>query len=170
MGTAGYIGFYYKGKFYLIYIYYEYIDGVGLNIIREVIKALNSGRILAWKRLLANIKLFDDDSIPTSSDEDLLSYIEKKFSIDKLQFYNRSWSEHFKNCLDKIKDITLETIFDIGFNIDSNNGPDKFINEEEYANEYTYVVNFDTETFDFYLGDTKIMETRLSFYLHNNQI
>lgn len=50
MGTRGLFGFYYNGKFYVVYNQYDsYRSILGVNIINEIKKVIENGNFEEWK-------------------------------------------------------------------------------------------------------------------------
>ncbi len=61
MGTRGLFGFKWKGKYYLAYNHYDsYFDGLGIDLIKEIIKMIKENKINEWIHLLENIKIIDE--------------------------------------------------------------------------------------------------------------
>ena len=70
MGTRGLFGFYYKGKYYVVYNQFDsYPSGLGVDIVEQIKCAMETGVFLQWPTKLENIKVINPDSPhPTAED------------------------------------------------------------------------------------------------------
>lgn len=150
MGTRGLFGFYYKGKYYVVYNHFDsYPEGLGSDIINEIKKAILEGKLDEWKNKLININIVNEDKVPTSEDIERLAY------FTDLSVSRGSTSDWY--CLLRRTQGSLEKVLDSGYIINSvdSAGCPRF---EEYA----YILNFDTNLFDFYEGDTFVRSYELN--------
>ena len=135
MGTQGLFGFVYKGKYYLVYNHWDsYPEGLGSGIVEELKRAIENNQLEEWKKLLVQIKEVSEDVPPTPEE------------IQKLQCYSNTsvstgslsdWYCLLRNCQG-----SLEKVLESGYIV--NSGP--------AWEDFGYVLNFDTNKLDFYIG------------------
>lgn len=76
MGTRGYFGFIYKGKYYAVYNHWDsYYEGLGVLLLQEILEAMKDLSFYAWPYLLTQLKVVNDSIPPTPED------------IEKLKIY-----------------------------------------------------------------------------------
>jgi len=136
MGTRGLFGFYWKGKFYVVYNHWDsYPSGLGAKILLEILDA----DLEKWKELLEQIVIVDQDVEPTKEQ------IERLKPYTDLSVSNQSTSDWY--CLLRHCQGSITRVLQSGHivnAVDTDNNPD--------FQEYAYVVNFDQNTLDFYRG------------------
>jgi len=70
MGTHGLYGFIYKGRLYLTYCHYDgYLEGLGINLMREIKHAVETGLIQIWKQKMETIRIVNENDDTASDDE-----------------------------------------------------------------------------------------------------
>lgn len=146
MATCAFFGFYYKGQFYVVFHHWmAYPSDFGATIIQQIKEAIDDGKFVIWRKLLDNMKVFDDSKIPTK--EQIEKYCEEKnINIDTLDdlycwsdILDVPWSyDHF------------EDFINYGYMINhvDRNG---FPKQEDYG----YVINYDDDVFDLYQCNEK---------------
>lgn len=144
MGTRGLFGFYYKGKYYLAYNHWDsYPTGLGANIVEQIKEAIREGSFEQWTKLLDNIVIVDMSKEPTEED------IKKLSKYTNLGASSQSTSDWY--CLLRNCQGSLQSVLDSGYlmnHVDDEGCP--------CFEEYAYVVNFDTNRFDVYVGAKKV--------------
>ena len=141
MGTRGLFGFYYKGKYYVVYNHFDsYPSGLGVDIVNELKWAIKAGKLDEWIALLEKIKIIDYDMKPTAED------IEKLKPYTDLRVSSQSTLDWY--CLLRHCQGSLESVLNSGYLLNAVNSTGN-PNWEEYA----YIVNFDTKKLDFYISD-----------------
>lgn len=161
MGTRGLFGFYYKGRFYVVYNHCDsYRSGLGLKVLNSLIAAIKNGTIDQWKEKLITIKEVDEKIPPTAED------IKKLSAYTDLGVSTQSTSDWY--CILRSCQGSIESVLGSGYilnAVDENGQPD--------FQEYAYIINFNTDHLDFYGNDessypltedslTKLRETWLS--------
>jgi len=145
MGTSGLFGFFYKGKYYVSYNHNDsYPSYLGSNIVNEVIQA----NIDEWIQLLEKIKVIAPGEKPTPEDiEKLAKYTDLGVSDGTTQ----DWY-----CLLRQTQGSLNSVLQSGYlqNCFKSNG------EPEHMN-YSYIVNLDSHTFEYYAFGKKEKEVPL---------
>jgi hypothetical protein len=59
MATRGLFGFFYKGKYYVVFNHFDsYPEGLGRKIVKELKEALKDG-LIRWIQLLSQIKIIN---------------------------------------------------------------------------------------------------------------
>lgn len=138
MGTRGLFGFYYKGKYYVVYNHFDsYKSGLGRSIVDQIKKAMLEGTFGEWKELLEKI-IEVDQSVPPSQEE-----IEKLKEYANLKVNRRTYQDWY--CLLHRCQGSLDKVLKSGYivnSVDENGTP--------YWESYNYIVNFDTERLDFW--------------------
>ena len=62
MGTRGLIGIRYKGKTYYIYNHWDsYVEGLGLGLVKEILRMLEEGTLEALKTMMGTILIVHED-------------------------------------------------------------------------------------------------------------
>lgn len=151
MGTRGLYGFYYRGRFYLVYNHYDsYPTGLGADLAREICAAGAVG-IARWKEAFDSgaIVIMDEWGADDPTPE----------QVERLRDYmvapegnrNLDWYLLLRRCQGSI-----ERVIESGHLL--NNVTD---NEPDWQ-EYAYVVNLDTSTLDFYDGERCLVRRPLS--------
>lgn len=138
MGTRGLFGFFYKGKYYVVYNHWDsYPKGLGAIIVKELKQAIEEGRLEEWINLLIQIKIVDE-SIPPTAEE-----IEKLKIYADLKVSHQSYEDWY--CLLRNCQGSLEKVLASGYmvnHVDEDGNP--------IWEEYAYIVNLDTNKLDFY--------------------
>ena len=138
MGTSGVFGFYYQGRFYVIYNHWDsYPEGLGQSVVGELFDVLHAGNLEQWKALVSQLKVVSYDIKPTAED------IEKLKPHTNLSVSGGSTDDWY--CLLRDCQGSLEEVLKSGYCLNhcNNNVLDDF-------GEYGYIVNLDHETLDFY--------------------
>jgi hypothetical protein len=128
MGTRGYFGFYYKGKYYMVYNHFDsYWERLGKNVIAELKELLNTIGYDELCKQVEGLKLIDNDIEPTDEEINRL----RKFSDLTVSTQNiHEWYCLLRKCQGSLKNV-LESGY-----VESN--------ELEFE-EYTYVVDLDNQ-------------------------
>lgn len=144
MGTRGFFGFYYKGKYYLVYNHYDsYPEALGANLVKEIKKAIDEGRLSEWQNKLNSIKVVTSDVVPTSDDVKLLK------PYTNLQVGTQSHSDWY--CLLRECQGSLEKVLSSGYLFSMAHTPEECMSD---WTEYGYVVDLDHNKFNvYYCGD-----------------
>jgi tetrahydromethanopterin S-methyltransferase subunit B len=133
MGTRGYFGFRYKGKYYMVYNHFDSYDLYDM-LIMEIVSAIDNKTFDTWITKLENIKCITCDMIPTQE------------QIDSLQKYtdltvsSRSTNDWY--CLLRKCQASYESVLDAGIIQNCVNEDGSLMHEE-----FTHVLNFDDNTF-----------------------
>lgn len=154
MGTRGTFGFYYKGKYYMIY---NHFDSYALydDLKREIIIAILNGTFDTWASRVENL-ICVDESIPPTDEE-----------IEKLKKYCRYGSSYHNDWHYLLNECqgSYERVLDAGYYISHliNDEP-AFIHDTIFM-EYSCVLDFDKRTFRAYEFDKLVSEESIdSFY------
>lgn len=140
MGTRGLFGFYYKGKYYVVYNHWDsYPAGLGRIIVTQLQKAIRSNQLEEWIRLLEQLKVVDPQVPPTPED------IQKLSPYTDLGVSTQSTSDWY--CLLRGCQGSLDQVLRSGYLLNATD-PEGTPSWEEYA----YVVNLDTRKLDFCVG------------------
>lgn len=146
MGTRGFFGFYYKGKYYLIYNrFYSYPEWLGVCIVSELKAAIDNDRLDEWKLKLTDIIVVTDDMPPTEQDiERLKDYTNT--AVSRTPGYD--WYCLVYKCQE-----SLERVLNSGYLYKHADTP-----EECWGSwmEYGYVVNLDTNKLEFYQSNVDV--------------
>lgn len=146
MGTRGVFGFYYKGKYYVVYNHYDsYPEGLGKDLIDELKHAIALDQLCVWKVLLSQINVVSDATPPTQEDiEILVSYTDLKVGTRSVN----DWYCLLHKCQGSfIKTLHSGYIYN---HVDDKNGLPEW-------EEYGYIVDFDNKKLLFHDHD-KIYE------------
>lgn len=141
MGTRGLFGFYYRGKFYVVYNHWDsYPEGLGAQIVAELKRAVQANRLGEWIQLLEHLKIVSSTVPPTQED------IEKLRPYTDLKVSNQSPTDWY--CLLRGCQGSLTSVLECGY-------LDNCVNDQgvPHWEEYAYIVNFDTQKLDFYAGN-----------------
>jgi hypothetical protein len=151
MGTRGLFGFRYNGKYYLCYNHFDsYFSGLGHNLIKEIIKMLDEGKLQEWIDKLKNI-IIVDQSIPPTPEE--ISKLQINANLEVSSQNTNDWY-----CLLHYTQGSFEKTLDAGYIINN----DHNLLTNDIFIEYSYVLNFDDMTFDFYSSYGKISSTDIN--------
>jgi len=147
MGTKGIYGFYYKGVYYLFYNHDgSYPSGLGAKLIKEIRKAILEGNINEWKSKLLALKAVNYNDEPTKDD------IEKLREYTDLRVSGRSTSDWY--CLLRKCQGSYLNILNAGYYV--------YPGRDLFSEQYSYVLNFDTNKFECYAISDKIGEYSLN--------
>jgi hypothetical protein len=153
MGTQGLYGFYYNGKYYLVYNHYDsYPDGLGNNLIDEIKYALETNRFEQWKRLLIACKVVTDDDVPTQNDIDMLR------NFTNLSVSSQKTDDWY--CLTREIQGSFISILDSGYIYTDEHYKNKLVGD--IFIEYSYVLDFDQMIFKIYTSDGFINSIKLN--------
>ena len=138
MSTRGIFGFHLKDKDYLSYNHLDsYPSGLGVDILTDIRVA----NILELKKLARKVKLVKESAQPTETEEILL----KKYAntiVGQTEDGKISYYQLLRELQGKLVDSIKA-----GYMLDSH----KFINDS-LSCEYAYILNFDTNEFEVYVG------------------
>lgn len=148
MGTRGALGFKINNEYKISYNHYDsYISGLGVNVVKQLINIKKKNQLNELKEKVKNIKLVNESIPPTKEDQ-------KKYS----KFLNsnvggRSSSVQWYQLLRETQgDFLLDAILkdNLEHMLDSKN----FLYDSLFC-EYAYIINFDDNTFNVYIGFQK---------------
>lgn len=146
MGTRGSFGFYYKGKYYMVY---NHLDSYNLyhDLITEIMIAVANGTFQSWIGKLENIQCVTRSRVPTEEEiKKLGKYADFRVSTQS----PKEWYFLLRGCQG-----SYEKVLDAGF---IENYVDK--NGDLIREEFTCVLNFDDNTFESYeYGSNKKIES-----------
>ena len=140
MGTRGLFGWYWKGKFYVVYNHWDsYPSGLGIIVLQEILAACMDD----WKSLLSKMILINDDISPTQEQ------IEQLAEYTDLGVSSQSTTDWY--CLLRKCQGSPTKVLQSGYMQNSvyEDGSPQF-------QEYAYIINFDDNTFDYYNHSTTI--------------
>jgi hypothetical protein len=144
MGTRGLFGFYYKGKYYLIYNHFDsYPSGLGQNLINEIINALKNNLLDDWIQMLIKCKVVTEDINPTQED------IAKLSAYTVLSVSSQSTSDWY--CLTRNIQGSFISALESGYIYTNKLYENKLIGD--IFIEYSYVLDFDNMLFKIYTSD-----------------
>ena len=157
MGTSGVFGFYYQGKYYVIYNHWDsYPEGLGEDVVNEVTQVLLRQNLETWKTKVSQLKVVNEQIPPTADD------IQRLSTFTNLEVSQRSTDDWY--CLLRNCQGSLEEVLKSGYclnHCDDNNLSD--------FGEYGYIVNLDNNTLDFYhycSNDSPVVHCPVSFTFH----
>ncbi len=137
MGTRGLFGFYWAGHFYVIYNHCDsYPAELGVNIVTEVLAA----DLDKWKVAILGLKSVSDSKPPTAQD------IQNLRGSTDLRVASQSQSDWY--CLLRGTQGSLDKVLKAGYIINYTDDDGK-----PHWQDYAYIINFDTNQFDFYDGN-----------------
>lgn len=137
MGTRGLFGFYYKGKYYVVYNHFDsYPSSLGI----EVIKQLMIADLSKWKEMLENIKVVSLENGPNPTEADVEA-LKKYTNLSVSSQDENDWYCLLRDCQGSMKEV-LESGYLLN-TVDENGDP--------LFEEYAYIWNFDTDMLDFYI-------------------
>lgn len=152
MGTRGLFGFYYKGKFYVVYNHSDsYESGLGAAVAREIAAAGPEG-IAEWKAAFDNGEIVvvseDGDRKPTPEDVARLApYTDTSVSFGSLD----DWYVLARRCQGSIV-----RVIESGYLV--NHADDK---GRPLWQVHGYIVDLDHNEFKHYIGETMARARRL---------
>ncbi len=146
MGTRGVFGFFYKGCLYIVYNHFDsYPSGLGADLVHEIQQAIADDTLKDWSKLLENITIIDQDSIPTQKDIiRLRNYADLTVSLQS----QKDWYCLTRRCQGSMFNVLLS-----GYlcpYMDTAEISSKYASEgilDDYE-DYGYILNFDENTFD----------------------
>ena len=175
MGTRGCIGFYYEGKYYLVYIPFDaYLSGAGNDVINDILYLI---KIYTIEEIKQKINLIDVEYnireilsfLDSYSKEEILNFLEHPEKCDDedlkdLIKYNSV--EKLKNNLNKTLgtlDDQERTLFGLLKNgiiyDDCDQGILKYI--DDLPNPlYIHIMNIDDNTYECYYNKTSIVKIK----------
>lgn len=137
MGTSGLFGFYYKGKYYWMYNHWDsYVDGLGINLMTEIVEALEDRTFDTWYQMFDNLIIINYDDKPT------IEQIEKFSSFTNSTIDSKSINDW--HCLLNKCEGSFLKVLQSGF-IVNNDNEDPYNDPRMYP--YTYCLNMDNRTF-----------------------
>lgn len=132
MGTRGLLGFYFKGKFYVVYNHFDsYPSGLGVALLRELIAAVDANRLDEWASKLESLRIVSETE--ETSEEDV------------------GWYEKLHDCQG-----SFERVLASGYLLNALD-----TQGEPQWQEFAYIVNFDNQTFEFYAETKHVMSHKL---------
>jgi hypothetical protein len=154
MPTTGLYGFQYKGNYYVQYYGTDsYPAGLGACLIKDIKIAMDNGQFAQWRDSVGKIKSVKAADCP--SDEEVKHILQfSKYSCPLFVYSSQrlqNWRSLTHGCVD-----SLSKIIDSGYVINQVDERGKPMFEQ-----YTYIVNFDTDEFDFYWEDERIRSYKL---------
>lgn len=141
MGIRGIFGFYYKGKYYVVYNHCDsYPSNLGVCIVKEIRDAIENGVFNRWLEMLLTLKVVHYKDKPTSDD------IEKCKEFTDLTVSTKSVNEYY--CLLRKCQGSINKVFKSGYLL--NHADNDLIIDPHDDIEYGYVINYDTNKLDFH--------------------
>ena len=142
MGTRGLFGFYYKGYYYVVYNHCDsYPSGLGAQIVEEIKQAIKDGSFKDWYSLIEKIRIVNGTEPTTLDIQNLKKYTNLNVSTQ---------SENDWYCLLRECQGSLKAVLESGYLMNHVNNKGNPIFQE-----YGYLVNLDTNQFDYYVKDSK---------------
>jgi hypothetical protein len=142
MGTRGLFGFYYKGKYYVVYNHFDsYPSYLGRNIVKEIKESIKNDSFKEWIEKLLKLKIVYENQQENPTEED----IKKLTNYKNLSVSYKLTSDWY--CLLRGCQGSLINVLESGYillHLDENQTP--------IWQEYAYIINFDTNKLDFYEG------------------
>ena len=141
MGTRGLFGFYYKGKYYLVYNHWDsYPEGLGHDLLREIKYALENNLLDNWIQMLIDSRVVSDEISPTSED---INKLNKYWDLSVDDRSPMNWY-----CLTRKCQGSFLSVLESGY----------IYTDPDYENkltgdifvEYSYVLDFDNMRFVLY--------------------
>lgn len=140
MGTRGTFGFFFRGRFYVVYNHFDsYPQGLGAQIVAEIKNAIRSGDFASWLEKFQGLKIVSYAVPPTPEDA------EKLASYSNFQVSHQNPTDWY--CLTHKCQFSLVQVLESGYllnHVDDNGVP--------MWQEYAYIVNFDSNELDYYEG------------------
>jgi len=137
MGTRGLFGFFYKGKYYLVY---NHLDSYPLGLGADLIGELRTADFEAWKAMLDKIIVVTEATIVTPEDiQRLSSYTDLTVS----QQSTRDWYGLLRGCQG-----SYIKVLQSGYLLQARE--DLTDIEKDLMIEYVYVANLDIMFFEIY--------------------
>jgi hypothetical protein len=141
MGTRGLFGFLYKGIYYIFYNHWDsYPAGLGKNLINEIKKAIVENRLDEWKEKVTLMRIIKEGDLPTSEDIENLKWC-TDLSVDNRSTSN--WYCLLRGCQGSFEGVLKSGICLEGYSLE---------NAYSCWADYSYVLDFDTNTFKIYGG------------------
>lgn len=150
MGTKGYFGFYYKGKYYLVRNQFDsFPRHVGTDLLNEVKEMVKNKKIDEWKMKIESLRLLIHDE-----DFDALTMEERSFIIHHFDnpFFKKVRYPFFEDTskftIDDLYHLfkmnpSFTKILDSGFIL-----MDDDIEKTKYDTSYGYILDLDNYTFN----------------------
>lgn len=155
MGTHGLFGFYYQGKYYLMYNHYDsYPSSLGYSLIWQIRKAIANDTFRSWPAKVKALQVIDlnGERKPTPQE------IARLAPYTNLNVSNKSTEDWY--CLVRGTQGRLEEVLDAGF----------VFHDQMYWYflEYIYVVNLDTQQLEIHYDSDRFSEYPLDFLPEDN--
>lgn len=148
MGTRGAFGFKINNEYKISYNHYDsYISGLGISIVKQLINIKKKNQLDELKERVKKIKLVNESIPPTK--EDQIKY--RKFLNSNVG--GRSGSVEWYQLLRETQgDFLLDAI--LKDNLEHMLDSKDFLYDSLFC-EYAYIINFDDNTFNVYVGFQK---------------
>lgn len=155
MGTSGFYGFRFKGTLYVSYNHSDsYPTGLGASIVGELLTALKNNQIQEWMTKVLQLKVVNSTIVPTQADIAALA------PYTDLAVSNQSTSDWY--CLLRKTQGSLLGMLNSGYVLSPFKN-DKTAEQEEFSHySYGYIVDLDSQTFDFYKDTGKKKQYKLN--------
>jgi hypothetical protein len=143
MGTRGLFGFYYQGKFYVIYNHFDsYPSGLGAAIVEELRRAIQESsdpknRLSKWIQQLEQLRLVSPRVPPTLED---IQKLRPYTDVNVSQQSTTDWYCLLRHCQGSVEKVLASGYLDNC--VDTSGLP--------LWEEYAYIINLDTQKLDFY--------------------
>jgi hypothetical protein len=153
MGTRGLFGFYYKGKYYLIYNHFDsYKEYLGKNLVNEIKAAIENETLSSWISMLENIIVINEN-VPKPNENDMVEIITyyslENIPVDSQKIYQmkHDWYSILYPCQGSFIRV-LRSGYLLNEDATDQLTGDIFI-------EHSYIINFDTNEFHYYKHNGK---------------
>mmetsp|Transcript_14809 Transcript_14809/g.16397 ORF Transcript_14809/g.16397 Transcript_14809/m.16397 type:complete len:170 (+) Transcript_14809:277-786(+) len=142
MGTRGLFGYYHKGNFYVVYNHWDsYPSGLGEAILDEVLSIIKPTQLQSWIERIDSIKVIDPNTKPTPED------VKKTVGSHDLSVSDQSLDDWY--CLLRGCQGSLSAVLCSGYLLNHTQQ-----SGEPDWEEYSYILNLDSNSFDYYKYDT----------------
>ncbi len=144
MGTRATYGFYYKGKYYMVWIQYDgYLNGLGIILITEIRAAIADGSFETWKDKLMELKIVTRESAPPTDEEydKLRPYHHNLIDSDSIRIGGGNSNKNWTAVLDKCTYSYIK-LFESGYLFDC-----QLEESMDCDNKYVYILDLDRNVF-----------------------